>query len=360
MRKFLFVIMACCLASGTAFAQLSIETLLSEDKPQEVVPFDINEHEQATFFIEINGELDDQGRVPVQIGLENNSYTYDFLLFDRAWSEKDLRKNLVFIEKNFGGRTSVKVQNIELLNKNGFNEIKTYDRYVFPEVLVEEGKTYECKIPIHLTKPKPGLFCNKRKMLYRIIDCTIRISVENKDVVYDELKTNCDSLREAVNSAIEKEEFCTNPLHRPSFDVQTEKYTEAIQELRNRVRSSLNELPKESKKYDRYNALAVSLYQMEDALQQYKSEQHDCGKNHVRKHSCNYCKLSLEQIYNRLSAIYIDLYNGTVQRSDVMKEVEALYKCSSDPTCEKHSKQWKNNDPFKAKIIEFYNKIKNY
>ena len=360
MRKFLLIIIACCLAFGTAFAQISIETLLSDDKPQEAVSFDINDHEQGTFFIEINGELDDQGRIPVQIGLENNSYTYTFLLFDRAWSEKDLRKNFVFIEKNFGGRTSVKVQNIKLLNENGFNEIKTYDRYVFPEILIEEGKTYECKIPIHLTKPQPGLFCKNRKKLYRIIDCTIRISIESKDLVYKELKNECDSLQNAVNGAIDSEEFCTNPLHRPSFDVQTQKYTEAIHELRNRVRSSLNELPRESKKYTRYEALSASLYQLEDALQQYKSEQHDCGKNHVRKHSCNYCKLSLEQIYNRLNAIYIDLYNGTVQRSDVMKEVEGLYKCCSDPTCEKHSKQWKNNDPLKAKIIEFYNKIKKY
>ena len=360
MRKFLFVIMACCLAVNTAFAQLTIETFLNEEKPQDVVSFDINDHEQGTFFIEINGETDDQGRTPVLIGLENNSYTYSFLLFDRTWSEKDLRKSYIVIDKNFGGRTSVKVQNIELLNENGFNEVKTYDRYTFPVILVEEGKTYDCKIPIHLAKPKPGIFCKKRKKLYSMIDCTIRVSVENKDVVYENLKSECDSIHEAVNRAIDREEFCTNPLHRPSFDVQTEKYVETIHRLRDRVRPTLNELPEDSKKHARYEALLISLYQMEDALQQYKGEQHDCGKPHVRKHSCNYCKLSLEQIYNRLNALYIDLYNGTVQRAEIMKEVEDLYKCCSDPTCAKHSKQWKNNDPLKAKIIEFYNKIKSY
>ena len=95
---------------------------------------------------------------------------------------------------------------------------------------------------------------------------------------------------------------------------------------------------------------------MDTALEQYK---HDCGKHNVRRHSCGYCNLSLQEIYNKLNRHYMDLHNGKVQKSAVMREVNALYKCCTDPTS-KHAQQWRSGDPYKAGIIEFYNKIKDY
>lgn len=362
MKKILFAIIACCLAITSAFPQIAIDFKLSEDKTHdEEAIFDYSENEHGRIFVKIKGEPDSQGRTPVQLELENSSSLYRFLLFDRAWTKKELKKNHVVMEKNFGGETSMKVENIKLVNENGFNEIVPNERYTFPEILVEEEKTYECKIPIHLTKPKPGLFCKKRKKLHSIIDCTVRISVDNKDEVYDKLKRECDSLLLAFNGALAREEFCTNPLHRPPFEVQTDAYTSANQNLRDRIRRPLYEKgwSKDSKRYKRYEALLASLDKMDTALERYKNEKHECGKVHVKKHSCAYCNLSLQQIYNKLNRHYMDLHNGTVQKSAVIREVNALYKCCTDPTS-KHAPQWRSGDPYKAGIIEFYNKIKDY
>ena len=355
MKKTLFAIISFCLAASTAFAQNEIH--LNEDKPQDEIPIDINGHEQGRLFIKINGEPDNQGRSPVQIQLENNSDDYEFLLFDHICSKKELRKNKIYFDKGYIGRTTLKVENIDLDASQGYLIPPDPNiRYTFPDILVEEGKTYNCKIPIHLAKPKRNWFCKKKKKLYDIITYTLDISVENKDKAYDKLKHECDSLLAVFNEALASEKFCTNSHHRPSFKVQTEKYTTANHKLREQINENKG-WSKESNKYKRYNALLESLDKMDYALEQYK---HDCGKHNVKKHNCPYCKLSLQEIYNRLNRHYIDLHNGTVQQTAIINEVNALYKCCTDSSCAKHAQQWKNNDSLKASIIECYKKIMAY
>ena len=362
MKKALFAIIACCLAFCSTFAQFPIEAHLSEDNTQYDKPIEINKDEHGHIFIKINGEPDNQSRTPIQIQLENNSTKYWFLLFNHAWPKKLLRREWkVYLEKGIGDN-ALSVENINLdPYQDNFIPPLSNNSYTFPDILVEEGKTYECKIPIHLATPKPCLFNKKKKKrVEEIITYTITVSVENKDEAYDKLKHECDSLVAACNEALAHEIFCTNTLHRPSFKVQTEKFTTANQELKDQIRRPLydNSLPKESKKYQRYKALLDSLDEIDYALEHYR---HDCGKHRTPpQHKCSYCNLSLQEIYNKLNRHYQNLYNNEVQRSDIIKEVEALYKCCKDPTCSKHAQQWKKGDKYKSGIIEFYNKIKNY
>lgn len=359
MKKILFAIIACCLAITSAFPQIVKDFKLSEDKTHDERPIDDQqEGEVGRIFAKIMGDPDSQGRTPVQLELENSSSRYKFLLFDRAMSKKQLRKkpNRIVIDPYYGGETSMKVENIKLMNEGVIVVIESYSRYLFPEILVEEGKTYECQIPINLTEPKRGLFSKKKKKMVRPISCTIRISVDTKDELYDKLEHECDSLLADFNDALAREEFCTHKLHRPTFEDQTYKYTSANQKLRDRISRPLREKgwPKDSKRYKRYEALLASLDKMDSKLEGYS---HDCGKHNVKRHNCAYCKLSLQQIYNRLNSLYIDLYNGDKQKSAVIKEANALYKCCTDPTCASHAQQWRNGDPYKAGIIEFYEKI---
>ena len=72
--------------------------------------------------------------------------------------------------------------------------------------------------------------------------------------------------------------------------------------------------------------------------------------------TCRYCSLSLQEIYNRLNRHYINLYNGEVQKSAIINEVNALYRCGTTHSNAKRA----NGDSYKARITEFYNKIKNY
>lgn len=354
MRKAFFILLACCLAASSTFAQLTLETQLNKDKPQDEAAIkDYNEFEHGRIFIKINGEPDDQGRTPVQIELENNSDIYEFLLFDHTWSKKELRKQRIFFEKGFGGESTLAVENIDLdVYQDKLVPRNSGRRYTFPDILVEEGKTYECKIPIHVAKPKPNWFCKKKKKLHSIINCTIHISVDNKDEVYDHLKHECDSLTKAFDEALKNKKFCTNRYHSPKFEKQVEKYTDAEQELRNQINPLLNNKgwSKESKKYQRYKTLLDSLDKMDNAKSEYK---HDCGRHTA---SCAYCKLSLQEIYNKLNRHYQNLYNGDVQKSAIINEVNALYRCGTTHSNSKRT----NSDTYKSGITEFYNKIKNY
>jgi len=367
MRKTLFVLLACCLIATSAFAQITLEVQLNEDKPKDEAAIeDYYGSEHGRIFIKRNGEPDDQGRTPVQIELENNSDRYELFLCDHAWSKKELRKQRIFFEKGFSGESTRPVENIDLDEyQDRLIPFNAGRRYTFPDILVEEGKTYECKIPIHLVKPKPNWFCKKKKKLHSIIYCTIRVSVENKDEEYEKLKQQCDSLMGAFNKAIKNKEFCTNSLHKPPFDEQVKEYTEAKQELRDVLSRSLieNGWPKESRKYKRYKGLLDSIDKMDAAIRKYKNEKHECGKSHVTvpkttSTSCDYCNYSFEQIYNKLDRYYKDLHNGQVKKSAIMNDVNALYRCCTTHT--KHAQQWNNGNKYKSGIIEFYNKIKSY
>ena len=379
MRKFLFAIITCCLAATTAFAQVSVIKIhLNEDKPQdEVTIFDINDIDQGHIFIKVNGEPDNQGRTPVQIELENTSASFEFLLFNHAWSKKELRKKQkVFFDKGIGDN-ALPVENLVLDPSKGYL-IPRDSKYTFPDILVDEGKTYVCMIPIHLAKPKPNLFSKRKKIVRGIPTYTIEISVENKDENYDKLKSECDTLLLAFDRALIYEEFCTHAKHRPSFDEQTKVYTDANHKLRGQIRPLLddNSIPKESKKYKRYQALSESLDKMDKALVKYKGETHECVKcskrpkpkpdsNYGNNSSgnsdggggkCSYCSLSLQEIYNKLVRHYQNLYNGDVQKTAIMKEVSALYRCGTTHSNSKRA----NGNSYKAGINEFYNKIKNY
>lgn len=360
MKKALFAIIMYCFAATTAFAQvLNINSQLNEDKPLCEIPFDdINGvNEQGRFFIKINGEPDDQGRTPVQIELRNTSYEYDFLLFDSDWSKKDLRKNHIVLDKYFGGENSKGVDKIELINRGSINTIEKYrGSYSFPEIRVKEGETYVCKIPIHLAKENPGLFCPDRKKLVDIIYNTINVTVDTRDEVYEKFKSECDSLLVAFNEAREREAFCTNSHHQPTFHEQTEEYTKAKAELKDRINNRLNDKGwlKESKKYKPYKALLDSLDEMDDALEQYN---HDCGQHKRFQGNCNYCKLSLEEIYKRMNRLYLDLRNEKRQKPEVLKEAKALYNCCTNH--KKQDRQWKNSE-YKKSIEDYYESIKNY
>lgn len=361
MKKILFAIISCCLAVSTTFAQFNKDVQLNDDKRLQEEPFEIDKY-QGRFVIKIVDESNAQDCTPVQIELKNESPDYEFLLFDHIRSKKYLRENHVVIDKHLVAKNSKKVENIDLSTEGIFNEIESYQDYTFRPILVEEGKVHVCTIPIHIANRKRGLFCSKKRKVVEIIDCTINISVDNRDKVYEKLESECFSLLDSLKEALDRGKFCTNSRHKPSFDEQTKGYTEAKEDLVDSISSYLNDKgwPKKSKKYERYKALLDSLDKMDVALEQYN---HDCGEHHPKKQiNCDYCDLSFKEIYDSLVSIYTDLHSKyekktATEKAAIKKKTEALYKCcKSHP---KHSKQW-NNNQYKVKIINHYEEIKEF
>ncbi len=353
MKKVILTISALCFAITIVFGQQQMEVVLSDDNPSFVSMIG----DECTFSIS-KGETDAQSFTPVYIELENNSDKYLILLFNHAWSKDNLRNARIYFEKGFTGESVHKIENID--NTNSLITIPYNEKHQFPQITIKEGESFECLVPIHIAKEKKMFFSRKKKKIIdRIHDVNIKISVENMDPDYLPLKQQCDSLVDIFNDSIRAHAFCTNKLHRPVFEEQIKQYTDAKDDLRLRINLAKNKWKPESSKFQNYVELLSELDGMDDAIEEYRDSKYDCGdKNrHKAVHNCKYCKLSLEEIYNLLDRHYKNVYNKKVEKKQVINEVNALYKCCTNPTS-KHAAQWKKGGRVKNKIIQRYNQIK--
>lgn len=359
MRKTFLTLTILCFAITMVFGQQQIEVLLSDDKPSTEKRIG----ELFTFFFS-KGEADAQGYTPVYIELENRSDEYLILLFDRAWSKDDLRNSHIYFAKGLPGDYVHKIENINNLT-NDFR-IPTIDgqyRCRFPTITIKEGESFECLVPIHVAKEKKMFFSRKKKKIIdRIHDVTIIISVENTDPDYLPLKQRCDSLVDTFNDSLTAHAFCTNKLHKPEFEKQIYPFTDEQDYLKVKINETKTKFEPGSSKYQKYEELLAELEDMDTAIEEYKASRYDCGdkSKHKTIHNCKYCKLSFEEIYNLLDRYYKNLFNRKVEKEQIMSDVNALYKCCADASCPKHASQWRKGGRVKDKIIERYNQIKAY
>jgi len=365
MKKNLFAIVACCFAVNAVFAQVPSEISLSEEKPQDEIHISDknNNLEYGRIFIRMMDEPNNQGNTPVRIELQNTSDVYDFLICDHAWDKKELRKSSIIIDKGYTGESTQSVKNIGLKGSIIIPS-NSDEKHIFPNVYVGEGQEEVIRIPIHLVKPKPGLsglFCKKRKKLCDVIHYTLRITVNTRDRVYENLQMEYDSLFNAFHAALDREEFCANPKHGISLEDQAVDYFNERQELENKVGAYYEKCSPKSKKFGRYEALYDSVHEMrqkmEKDLEEYK---HDCGGHKSTastSSSCRYCTLSLEEISKRMQNLYFDLYNEKKERAEVQREARSLYNCCINH--KKQDRQW-NNSEYKKTIVDYYNNIKDY
>lgn len=364
MKKTLFAIIISCLAVSMAFGQqLNEEIQLSEDKPQiEIQIKNIGNDEHGRIIVKINGngKSDKQGRTPVQIELQNTSSDFNFLICDHVWDKKELRKNHVYIEKGCTVKSTQIVNGVEM-NSSISIPCNSDDKYTFPNVYIGEEEKKEILIPVHLIKPAPGLFCKKRTKLYSIIPCTLFITVNIRDQVYEKLQEECDSLFEAFNGALEIKEFCTNPKH-GTMEEQTKGFFNKRQELENKISECSSKCSTGSKKKERYNVLYDSVHkmkaEMETKLENYQGEKHDCGKHKpIQPTTCKYCNSGLSDIAKSMGDLYFDLRRGNMEQTKAQKEAKVLYNC-----CTKHKKQARqfDNSEYKKTINDYYEKIVNW
>lgn len=370
MRKLLLTLIAFLFAATLSFAQSSAITAnFDEDHTSFEYPILNPNGLEFGRIILTKGETEDKlGRTPITITLENSSNEYYFLLFERDWSKKALKreKPRIVFDKNYPGEKSIqavqKVKGIDILQRI---IIRYYGNNLckLPQIFVEEGETFECQLPIYVAKYKKTLFC-ERIVLTRYLENRISITVEKaKDEEYDQLKMDCDSLVNAFVADFTNKVFCTNPLHHPSFKEQVKDYTQTIDDLRLKINTTLynHKWPSESKEYERYEALKDQLGRIETDINLYE---HDCGNDRThtkaQQHSCVYCKLSLEEIYNKLDQYYIQLYVKETTKNAIIKDVEKLYRCCTDPSCSKHATEWKKGNKYKNKITDRYKQIKSF
>ena len=352
MRKIVLFIFTFCIFSLIAMADEQKKVLLSNDQSEQTINLGF-----CNIFARLNAE-DESGIVNIE--LENLDESKVLIVFDRAYPEKVIKKmsksmSIVY-DKTFGGKAKNRLIDPCSTPMEGVQLVKPSDKAQLTEVPVNNGENAVCLIPIYIAKQKGKKVMMLEKQLIELnIEADLKPSPEY--VAMEDKYT-------AIEKEIDRQTFCPNPKHKTSLEKQEAPYVKKIEDLKAEIDQLIasHNWKEEDGGYIRYTALKNQL----DAID-LSSRERDCGRHKgggggASGHNCSYCSLSLQQIYHKMDDYYKKIYSSSdrkAAKAKVIKEVNALYQCCTDPTCSKHASAWKSGGEYKTKIIERYNRISN-
>ncbi len=174
---------------------------------------------------------------------------------------------------------------------------------------------------------------------------------------YGDIKTQCEDLFSRINETT----FCKHKSHRTTLAEQKQPFIEERDTLKKQIQKILEQntqWEKYNKNRQRYNSLVVGLDHLEDSMA--VREVNDCRdpSKHSSPHKCDYCGWTLEKIYREFDMIdkQIDNDEGT-KTKDVIKEVKKIYNCYLYGPKNTKNKRKEQQQEYKQKIKELYDKI---
>lgn len=352
MRRTIPFIFTFCLFSLIAMADEQKKVLLTNDQSEQTIALGY-----CNIFARLNAE-DEEGTVSIE--LENLDESKVLIVFDRAYPEKVIKKmsksmSIVY-DKTFGGKAKNRLIDPCTTPMEGVQLVKPSDKAQLTDVTVTNGENSVCLLPIYIAKQKGKKVMLLEKQLIELdIEADLKPSPEY--IAMEDKFT-------ALEKEIDRQTFCPNPKHKTSLEKQEAVYVNKINELKAEIDQLIasHNWKEEDGGYVRYTALKNKL----DAID-LSSRERDCGRHKGGSgggsgHSCSYCSLSLQQIYHKMDDYYKKIYSSSdrkAAKAKVIKEVNALYQCCTDPACSKHASAWKSGGEYKNKIIERYNRISN-
>lgn len=306
-------------------------------------------------------ENDENDQINVAFSIENLQETRHLLLFQRPYTEKDLKAqpNLsITYDKLFPGDKNNRTIDYcsDLKADCSINPMQS--RHLMTIANCEDSVS--CSLPIYIAEYIPkSLFRKEKLSIVREITLNVNIKIDLKpDEAYLALKSECDSLASEISRLV----LCNNPKHRPTIKEQKDLYQAKLDSCTAKVDSILNYMYYVKDYYSehpRYKLYAVLKTQLEEIdLEHVKTE--DCGKHKINvdktRHNCKYCRLSMQEIYHRLDEYYQRIYssnNRKAAKESIMGDVKALHKCAASRS------EWRDSE-YKAKISDRYNRINNF
>ena len=310
--------MLLCLMAIGAKADEQRKVTLSNDHNKEMISLSY-----CNIFINLNEASDGEGEVSIEF--ENLSESKVLILFDRSYTEKQAKKlsPKMQFDKTFGGTKGKRVIDPYSEGLNTVTQLRPSDKQMLPSFKVENEAAKVVTLPVYIAKYKgKKLILLEKQVIELNIEAELKPSAE-----YIQINTDCERLiREITNTGV-----CPNKSHGTSVDKQKAAYQKRINDMKAKI----------------------------DGIE---FVERDCGRHRgpVAGHKCNYCGLSLQQIYHRLDDLYKKIYSSSNRKqtkASVMSQVNALYNCCTDPKCSKHAAQWKKGGDYKNKIVERYNRI---
>lgn len=354
MKRILLLTLACCLVCLTSWADEQKKVSLSNEHNAETVQLSF-----CNLFVRLNGSDNDESGT-ISIEMENLDESKVLIVFDRAYAEKAIKKqkpSIVF-DKTFGGKAKERSLDPCSGQMNGVLLLQPSDKERLTDITVNNEEATTCRIPIYIAKNKGG----KKFLLLekQVIELNIEAELKPSEE-YIAIDTRCEDLEKEIG----RQTFCPNPKHKTSLTKQKDAYVKKIDALKADIDKIIadHKWEKDDMGYIRYNALKEKL----DGID-LSSRERDCGRHGKSGggggggHNCNYCSLTLQQIYHQMDDYYKKIYSSSdrkAAKAKVMKNVDALYKCCTDAGCSKHASTWKSGGEYKSKIIERYNRISN-
>lgn len=348
MRKTIFTILLTVLTALSVFADGEYKIVLNEDE---------NKKSLDLGYVNINvtmGEPDAQGKVDIMVELVNpNEVSNNMLvLFGHSFTEKELRARKtprIVYDWNYPMKKPRYTDYCEQLGNDVVRLAPNCPNYRISNLQMTEDETLEIRLPFYMAIRK----CSKKAALMEKHVEKLIISVElTPDEDYPAMKRSCDSIAEVIAHMT----FCNNPKHKPSLEEREQPYKNEVSELRLAINLKLQQWPAKSFKYRKYNELKQQLDDIE-------FKEADCGDpaQHASIHHCEYCKLTLEEIYDALDDLYQKIvYPKKELTKKEMQQVRAMYNCCTDKTCKSHAAEWKKQSKYKDGIIDYYNRILRY
>lgn len=301
-------------------------------------------------------EVDENDNVSISIELENIQDSKIILLFDRAYNEKELKKQSpsVRYHKIYPGDRGKRAIDFCTHISNPVY-LKPYSKVSLQNLVMTPDSVIICRLPIYIAE-------NQKKKLFKF-QFSNKLYLQELQIIELEIHVKLKpdeeyiSLMNAYNqllTEISKETFCKNKNHRgSSYKTLLKKYRNKVEYIKDNVDKVIRE-----RNYfttDKKYKIFIEISQKLDNINLESMVVESCNNDRRRStvgHSCRYCSWSDEQIYRRLENIYIDIYNGKKNQQSVMGEVKALYNCSV-----KNIKR-RRNENYKSRITTYYNKIK--
>lgn len=348
-KRFLLAVFTGLLLSFNLFADEQRKiTLNNEEHTQEIVEL------PYCNIIATLKEVDENDNVTINVELENIQESKIIILFDRAYNEKELKKQRPSIRyhKIYPGDKGKRVIDFCSHVSNPVY-LKPYSKVNLQKLDMTSDSVVTCRLPIYIAESKKKdllnfQFSNKLRLQeLQVIELEIHVKLK-PDEEYINLTNAYNQLLEEIS----KETFCRNKNHRGmSCMALIKKYKDKIEQIKGRVDKIVRERNyfTTDKKYKIFMEISQKL----DAIDFESKVVKSCSNDRKRiAHTCRYCSWSDEQIYRRLENIYIDIHNGKKNQQSVMGEVEALHNCYV-----KNAKR-KRNENYKSRIAAYYNKIK--
>jgi hypothetical protein len=356
--KKLILLPLLCLAVLTAWADEQKKVTLSNDNPKEVINLSY-----ANIFVSLLNGDDDQGQVLIEI--ENLDETKILALFHKPYTEKQVKKlsHKFRYDKLFGGTKGKRIIDPYNLETGKDVYIEPSMKYNVAAFNVTPDKNLMVHLPIYIAKPKKGiiekLLGGEKLMLMRkqLIEIDVEVSLR-PSAEYTGLQGEVEALKREVKNTV----FCTSNKHKQSVEQQQQPYVQRISALKKKIDNAISAhgwQPGDSG-YTRYNALKTELDGIDLNKHLGTCSQHRVPI-HDDSHSCNYCNLTLQQIYHRLDDLYKKIYTSSdraATKASVIGQVNALYTCCTATNCAKHKAAWaRGGNGYKSKITERYNRI---